>query len=170
MASDEDDILEGAAVGETRTVTREDTFHSIDYEPREFWGTDRISDVRIADIEIVDNENGTDDFKVVWEAEVTKTLPRNWDSAAAPRTEEDERRDERRSKMVRAASFGVTLTLAAWITDFIMSLMAGDITVNGEPFTPPPMAHIWLMTAGWVLLAWVIKKGLEGGFPGKVSV
>lgn len=136
------DPLDGAAVGETRTVTRSKTVDTFDMEPREFWGSDRQRDVEIADVEIVTNErDGLDDIRVTWEAEVTKRLPRRWDECDEPRTAA-ERRSERRSKWLgrvgQAVGFVFSIafvsTVAAIITRWTFD---GSATINGQPLTAP---------------------------------
>jgi hypothetical protein len=61
--SGDDDPLEGADIGETRTVKREQTLHGINYTPNEYFGGDRNSDVELTDVEIIEAEDGIHDIK-----------------------------------------------------------------------------------------------------------
>lgn len=136
MQSDEDDPLRHADVGETKTVRESKYFHGINYEPRVFHGSDRQGRSEIVDVEIVQNEHGEHDFKVTWEGDLTKRLPRNWDQANEPLTAEQERRARRRKWLGRIVTAGVILLpfgIAILATDAFMHLFFGEVTVNGEP-------------------------------------
>lgn len=167
MTSDSDDPLEGAAVGETRTVTHEETFLGVDFEPREFWGTDRVSDASIQEVEIIEHDDRADDLRVVWEGEVTKTLPRNWDdvSQTPPTASEKTARRLARyaSKLIPVVVVAGAFALAMNITNAVFE--GADISVNGEPIVPAPEPSIWITVALFGLLGWIIIYAVSGGLP-----
>lgn len=135
------DPLEGADVGETRTVRRSKTLYGMDMEPMEFFGGDRQQDVRIADVEVVEDERDgyCDDVRITWEADLTKTLPRNWDRCNEPRTA-DEERQERRWKWIgrglKAAGILLPFAGAAWIATYLTNATLAGMTIDGEPVQP----------------------------------
>lgn len=164
--TDRGDPLYGADVGETRTVTRSKTLHGINFEPREFYGTDRQADIRVADLEVVEDDEGNEhNIRITWEADLTKNLPRRWDYCREPRTDEEQataRRKRWLGKVAKAGAlmlpFGIATGLALWI----MPAFEG-VTINGEPMAAPsPVATtaVMLLVAGMAgLLFWAIREG-----------
>lgn len=55
---DDTDPLEGADVGETRTVRESIEFHTTEFAPGAFYGSDRFGDVGVADVEVREDEYG----------------------------------------------------------------------------------------------------------------
>lgn len=138
--SETGDPLEGADVGETRTVNRETTVPGIDLEPREFWGRDRQRELSNVDVDLVQNdEDDIPDVKVTWEAEVTKNLPPKWDQCNEPRTPEEERQERRWkwiSRGVKAAGVLLPLAGAAWLATYLTNATLAGMTIDGEPVSP----------------------------------
>jgi hypothetical protein len=148
--TDSDDPLDGADVGETRHVERSKHFHGTNYEPREFYGSDRLGDPKITDIEIVEGEDGNaDDFIVTWEGDMTKTLPRRWDSCREPRTHEEETQARRRKWLrrgIQAVSVAVPMAIAVGVSHYLMQGL--DLTMNGVDVSAP--------TAGMTLSIFIL--------------
>jgi hypothetical protein len=171
MTTDTDDPLEGADVGETRHVERSKHFHGINFEPQDFFGSDRLGDAKITNVEIVENGDGqADDFIVTWEGDVTKTLPRRWDECREPRTAEEETRARRRAWLRRAAktaSLAIPLGIATAVTYHIMSGL--DLTMNGVEVGAPSitgMVGIFaLMMLLGGLLEWLLGRLNGGTYP-----
>lgn len=170
----DDDPLDGADVGETRTVRRELYLHGVDMEPVEFYGMDRSADIRIADLEVCENSEGEPrDVRITWEADVTKHLPPRWDQATEPRTVE-EMRVARRTRWLKTAAralavllpVGIALGVAYWM----MQGLDGSVTINGEPLRPPPVLETLPVVLLVVVIVWLISWGVRGGFPGKVKL
>lgn len=170
--TDGDDPLDGADVGETRTVTRSKTLHGIDMEPREFWGSDRMADRRIADVEVVENSEGEPiDVELTWEADLTKTLPPRWDYCREPRTEEEEANARRKKWLARVAQ-GIAIALPIGVASALMYGIAPafeNVTINGEAMAvnPASMVTTALLVVGFAsVMMWAVRRGL----PGKVRI
>lgn len=167
-----DDPLDGADVGETRTVRRSKTLHGINFEPCEFYGSDRQADIRITDLEVVEDEREgyADDVRITWEADLTKRLPRNWDRHTEPVTA-GEKRQQRRKKwlgrIAQAAALAIPFGIASAIAAYTAQGLEG-MTINGEPMTVPPFVELLpalLLVFG---LAGLIMWTIRGGFQGRV--
>jgi hypothetical protein len=137
--TDTEDPLEGADVGETRHVERSKHFHGINFEPRELHGSDRLGDATITNIEIVEGDDGeADDFVVTWEGDMTKTLPRRWDSCREPRTPEEETQARRRKWLrrgIQTISVAVPMAIAVGVSHYLMRGL--DLTMNGVDVGAP---------------------------------
>jgi len=134
MASD-DDPLDGAAVGETRTDEHTVTLSTVTYTPSEWYGTDRDVEMSVADVEIVDADHPDDPecVKVTYEAELTQHLSHNWDYCKEPRTETEEQREQKRQwrkKWGRRVSLAIgtliPIVVTVFVTDGIMSRVSGE--------------------------------------------
>lgn len=121
-----DDPLDGAAVGETRTVRKSKTLSGINFEPRAFYGSDRQGRPRIVNVEVVTDEHDddVDDVRVTWEAEMTKCLPPRWDECDEPRTPK-EARHERRSRWI-----GRVMGVISGMVPFVIAALIGLTTTN----------------------------------------
>lgn len=169
------DPLEGADVGETRTVRRSRTLNPIDLQPSAFWGTDRQGEARIVDVDVIQDEDHAfaDEVRITWEANLTKKLPRNWDKAKEPRTEAEEKSARRRKWIKRIAGtvavvlpFGVVTAISMYLTRSAL----GEISINGEPMTAPTWPEMLPVAVPLFLVAMVLYYGLGGGFPGVSGV
>jgi len=107
------DPLDGADIGTTETVT----------ETGEIWvgglrhdatsGSDRLVDDRVTEIEVFEDEYGDTCLRVTVESDVTKRLPRRWDTAREPRTDSERQAARRKRWVGRAISGGVMGTTLA---------------------------------------------------------
>lgn len=171
--TDGGDPLDGADVGETRTVTRSKTLHGVDFEPREFYGTDRQRDIRIDDISVVGDDQGEPrDVEITWEAELTKCLPPRWDHAREPRTEAEEKQARRRKWMRRGISAVAALLplgLVTVVTFHLLNALSGDLLINGEPMGPVSFVDILPALILVFGIAALIIWGVRGGFPGRLT-
>jgi hypothetical protein len=167
MTTDTDDPLEGADVGETRHVERSKHFHGINFEPQEFFGSDRLGDAKITNVEIVENGDGkADDFIVTWEGDVTKTLPRRWDECREPRTPEEEtqaRRWKWLRRGIQAVSVAVPMAIAVGVSHYLMQGL--DLTMNGVD-VGAPTAGMTLSIFMLVMLMFAIIRWLPGRING----
>jgi len=160
MSDTDSDPLEGAAIGEKRTVQRSKTLHGINFEPREFVGSDREADVEIADVEVIKGGDGEcDNVKVTWEAEMMKTLPRNWDTWEKPDTQ-----NVWVSRLAKVAAIVLPLGLAIGVAHFLMQGLARRLTINGEPFVygPSMMFPIVVLFVIVVVLGHYFSPGKRG--------
>lgn len=174
MTDDTDDPLDGADVGETRTVRRSTTLHGIDMEPQEFWGSDRLADRRIADAEVVENSEGDPiDVALTWEADLTKTLPPRWDYCRDPRTEEEEaaaRRKKWLGRSKKAVGFAV-VPLVAWLPAmWFTSQLTQNMTINGQPIGPVGPTEVVISLAILAIAIVVTLFGVYGSLPRRVGV
>lgn len=154
-----DDPLDGADVGETRTVRESVDLYTVDFEPDVFYGSDRFSDTEIADVEVAENEHGDRKLVVTFEGEVTKALPRRWDRAREPLTEREERTARRREWVMKALATGgllapavVATVVATWAMD------AGDMTVNGEPMQAPGIEFFGAFFVFVFVVLWILPR------------
>lgn len=141
----ENDPLDGADVGETKTVERSKTLHSATYEPGVYYGSDRIGSAEIADVEIVEDEYGEDAIRVTWEGDLTKALPPNWDHHREPVTERElrqERRKKWKGRAGRAAQILIPAAICVGIAAHVMNTISGEVTMNGEPVGTPGFESI----------------------------
>ena len=165
----EHDPLDGADIGDTVTVTNTEEIWLGHLEAGDATGTDRISDMRVDDVEVVTNEHGDKHLAVTVESEITKRLPHRWDACQQPRTE-TEQREARRSvwkrRIGRVVPMAVTLGVSLAIASRMMDELAGDIVINGEPMAAPSMTSIALVF-GLMLLIIVAMPYLPGGFGGR---
>jgi hypothetical protein len=155
------DPLAGADIGESETVTVEKEFHGINYEPHEFYGSDRFADPSIVDVEVEHNEDGADDFTIIWEGEVTKQLPRNWDHHREPITETEQRQERRQAwltRVGRAAQIIIPIGLCTLIAAEVMNTIMGEVTMNGESVGAPGPWTIALVFAVMVVLAFGVQQ------------
>lgn len=172
--SDDQDPLEGADVGETRTVRRSKTLHGINMEPMEFFGTDRQADIRVADLELVEDDEGDlHDVEITWEADLTKNLPRRWDRCTEPRTEGEEKQARRRkwlNRISRASAVILPLVVSYAIGIHVVEGAFENITINGEPMGPVTWMDM-APTLGLVaVLTLILYYGLRGGLPRRAGV
>lgn len=166
------DPLKNADVGETVTLRKSKTLHTINYTPEEYFGSDRFAgNIEIVDIEIVEGDYDDKDIRVTWESDVTKRLPRRWDYHAEPVTEEEHRQARRQKWMRRAGKAAAVFVPAGIATALSVELtgrIAEQMTINGEPMAAPSPAATVGVVGVIMLLALVIHYGLSGGFPGTV--
>lgn len=173
QTEDESDPLDGADIGETVAVREPMTLHAINFShPDVFRGSDRYGYPDIADVELVENDEGYHDIRIIWEGEVTKQLPRRWDRRAEPVTEREKRQARRRTWAKRiggALSFLLPWALVVGVAWHVMGAVSSNMTINGEPMAAPDPTS-FAVTAGLVVvLAAIIHWGVNGGFPGTVS-
>ena len=139
--SESDDPLDGVAIGETQTVHEKNLHHGINSVPCSYFGSDRLcDDYDIVDIEVVERDGDVNDFIVHWEGEVTKRLPRYWDSATEPRTER-EKRQQRREEWERKALSALATVFPLGIGFAVavgVSRRLGSVTINGETVALAP--------------------------------
>lgn len=173
--SESDDPLDGAAVGEKRTVRRSKTIHGINFEPMAFVGQDREGDVHIVEVEVIESdEDGCDDIRVTWEAEMMKTLPRRWDHCREPRTE-TERKEARRKRWLRRGAKAAAVLIPGGVSMavalVVMNRVAGEMTINGEPVFVDGMAWVSMLglMASVSIIAWISKWAVEGGIPPRMG-
>jgi len=162
-----DDPMDGAAVGETRTLTHEVDIYPVDYEPREWFGDDRNREqLRIADTEAVTDEYGDEQLRVTFAADVTKQLPESFDTVASVDsvTPPEPTLWDRVPTEVVPVLVGIGVSGAVGYT--VMGSLSNAATINGEPVTAPsPMAMIIMMALiGIVYLALVfVARSWEPG-------
>lgn len=171
MTSDEDP-LENAPVGETTRQQFEQTLEYFEPLYDEFGGLDRDFDAHVAGIEVVETEECTPEIRVQWEADVTKTLPYGWDSqqTPTPTTGAEGRLQAWKPVIVRAVVFLNSLAICGAIMNFVMQSLAGDLTVNGEPFVAPDPAFTWGLVGIVGILALIINWAISGGLPPRMKV
>jgi len=171
--NDEIDPLEHAALGETVTVRKSKTLHSINFTPDEYFGSDRFPDhIEIVDVELVDSDGAeAKDIRVTWEGEVTKQLPLHWDYHREPVTAAEKREARRKRWMKRlggVAPVAIMFGLVGVVSVTVMDELAGSMTIDGEPMVVPSNIEMAAMLGLMFVLALIIQYGVKGGFPGKV--
>lgn len=156
---DNSDPLAGADVGETRTVQESVELHTIDFEPDVFWGSDRIGSPEIESVDVVEDDHGDEMLVVSFEGELTKTLPRRWDSYREPLTpaeEKDARRKRWARKALGAGTVIAPMGIALLVSTRLMNSMAG-VTINGEPVQPPGIESVLGVFAFALFVVWAIQ-------------
>lgn len=136
-----DDPLADADIGETVTVQNTEEVWIDRFEDPNARGSDRFRDSRITNVELVEDEYGDPSVAVTVESEVTKALPRRWDTARAPRTDSEQRQARRRRwrrRLARWLPVPVTLGIGLAITNRVMSQLRGEVVIGGEPLTYSP--------------------------------
>lgn len=164
------DPLDGAAIGETVTIRESVDLPVINFSPDVYFGSDRFGDCDVAGLELVEDADGHEAVRVVFEGEVTKQLPRRWDYHREPVTAEEKRAHWRKTWLKRAgqaAAFVLPFAFAGLIATRVMNGLAG-VTLNGEPMAPASGTDIWLSVVPILVVAALIAYGLQGGFPGTV--
>lgn len=163
------DPLRHADIGETTTVQKTVTLHSINYTPSEFFGDDRFSSDIDADVEVLDGDGDGPDIQITWTGDITKRLPRNWDHHTEPVTDTEHREARRQKWQQLIVSVGVILApilvsaaIATWVTNRLME----NLTINGNPMrtTTPVLDAISL--GAIVVLAALVAYTASGMFPG----
>lgn len=132
----DDDPLAGADVGETVTISEETTHYHL--TPDELRGEDRFADV---EIEAVHYDPEYDKTHIEWDVEVTKALPPRWDYCREPLTDAARRRERLSQRLHQIWQFSVlggTGILVTFVAHAIMSQLAGELVINGEPMAAPP--------------------------------
>lgn len=168
---DDSDPLDGAAIGETRTVRESKTLHGINFEPLVYAGSDRQGMAEIVDVEIVkdDRDGYCDDIRVTWEGDITKTLPPRWDQCNEPRTEKEHKTAKRKKwigRVITAVAAILPVAIAVAITIPVTErVFDGSLTINGEPMTMPSVWEILPMLGLILLLVGIIFWGVRGGLP-----
>lgn len=166
MDSDEGDVdapLDGAAIGETRRIREQNLHHGINSVPDSYFGSDRLcDDYDIVDVEVVERDGDVNDFIVHWEGDVTKRLPRYWDTATEPRTKKEERQ-QRRKELVRKAISGLGTLIPVGVAYAIavsVSSRLGEVTINGDtvPLTPS-VSDLFVVALIVVFALLVVKHG-----------
>jgi len=170
-ADGDSDPLDGADMGETATVTETNEIWLGQLASEDVRGSDRLADHRLVDATVVTDEHGEQSLAVTVESDVTKRLPRRWDACREPRTD-SERATARRSRWVSRAitgvSFAIPLGIGLAVTSRVNRQLTGDVTINGEPFTPPTVVEMVPVVALIVVIAAVILGSglMPGGFGG----
>lgn len=169
------DPLRHAAIGTTVVHRESKTLHSINYTPSTYFGSDRIpGDIDIVDVELVETDDDScgPDIRITWEGEITKKLPRNWDSHPEPVTE-TERRHARRQRWLgrigRVAGVVLPMAVAGWVTLMVMDMLAGSMTINGEPVTAPAPGEFAAVFGTITVIGLLIMWGLRSGLPGMAN-
>jgi len=137
--TDDSDPLDGADVGETKTVRNTSQLWLGRLASEDGAGSDRFADHRLVDATVVTDEYGDEMLRVTVESDVTKRLPHRWDTCREPRTD-DERASQRRATWVRrgitAVATAIPLAIGVVVTNAVARSM-GSVTMNGETVTMP---------------------------------
>jgi len=137
--SDQNDPLEGAAVGETRTWEHQVTVDTVEMLPREAFGGDReLQRAEVADVEVVpaDHPEDPDDVRIRYEVETTKHLPPRWDRCNEPLTAAEQKRERARTwgrRIGRAMPVLVVLMVSTAFSVALTNELTQSLTINGEP-------------------------------------
>jgi hypothetical protein len=163
------DPMENAAIGETYTIEETKTLHEVNYTPDVYFGSDRFADdIEVTSVELVELEDGMQGIEVTWNSEVTKRLPRRWDYHKGAVTESEKKRKSRRKWIARAAtalSIAIPFGIALLIHNWMMGEIAGEMTINGEPMTPPTTLETLSVLLPVVLLTALLVYAISGGMP-----
>ncbi|MFW6382890.1 MAG: hypothetical protein ACOCZD_02500 [Haloferacaceae archaeon] len=160
MPSDNTDPLDGADIGETETVTVRRRLWVGDLESDACRGSDRIADSEVVDTEIVVND-GEEYLAVTIESDVTKRLPRNWDTCREPRTH-SERVAARRRRWRRRAGTAIPLVAAVALSFAITSQVYPAFAATMLVETMPTFWEIAPATAVIVAIATLITLYMSG--------
>ena len=173
MVESDTDPLEGAAVGETRTVRVTD-HDSPWYRTATdvFSGSDRdCGPIRLVDAR-VEGDPGNEDLILEWEVDVTKQLPRGWDRPITdhPRYVRDQpqtTKQRARHLVGKALSIVLPVGFAFGIAALIFDRMEPiELTINGETTTFPlslsEMAPVLMTVALFTIFLMVIIPYLPG--------
>jgi hypothetical protein len=170
----DDDPLDGAAVGETRTVRHTEEFPLWDAVwDSEFLGDDRqVRDIEIADAAVVGPE-GNEYVVIEFEGEAMKTLPRGAFSVVEepePASQSGSSRWRRSLAWVtQAISILLPLTFAVLVAHLSMQALSQDVMINGQELTAPPLWQVlgfaWFALVIFILILW----GVAGGLPRPVG-
>ena len=168
-----EDPLDGADIGETVTVDHTEEMWVGDLEPAEWWGSDRYSDTRVVETEVVTNEHGEDYLQITIESDVTKTLPHRWDALHTD--------DAEPGVIQRHASdiaYGTSLFVTTVVMTGIVWALAGvetTLAVDGEPVVFPTFGEMFpavlIAMSLIILVQWVVTRvprmghgrGVRGG-------
>lgn len=154
--SESDDPMDGAAVGETRTVQEDVTVNLWDfYAADSFLGSDRVA----GDIDLVDVAYGVDDgdesVTLTFEGDVTKTLPRRWDTLLEDHPKNQARgRNEPRNTLVSLGALVVTSLVAFGVAAFVAT--RAEVTVNGEAVFPATLVDVTAMVPFFMLIVFAV--------------
>lgn len=169
--SDESDPLDGAKIGETRTVAREDRRWVGFIVDEELYGDDRETSIDVTDIYLDENDHGEREVVVEYDAELTQKLPAKWDVSDMPRTER-EAKAERRNKWLRRcaklAPLAVTGVVVFGVTSLAFPAISRVSMEVSETTTAPSFMDVMPSVALVFIIAAVIVYGLSGGLPGAV--
>jgi len=158
----EDDPMDGARVGETRTLTRTVDIYPVDYEPSEWFGRDRDRQaLRVGDTEVYTEEYGDEQLRVTIEADVTKQLPATFDSVETKPSQTETPSFWKHlagEAVALAIGVGISLGTAWWVSNTVLQ----EVTVNGEPLVGVSLIPVVILT----LFAVILVRGFAGGFPG----
>ena len=165
-AAEGDDPLRNADVGETKTVRESVELHTINFSPNTFYKTDRIGACEAVDVEIAEDEDGSETVVVTFEGEVTKILPRNWDKSREPRTATEEKQARRtawKRKVGTAAMFLIPAGVATFIASRMMASLEG-VHIAGEPVEPLGVEFFITFALLVAFIAWSIPylPGMAG--------
>jgi len=168
MRSVEDDPLDGADVGETKTIRESVELHTIDFEPDVYRGSDRFVDSEIESVDVIEDEYGEKKLVVNFEGEVTKALPRTWDYSREPLTEQEQKAEQRKKWLRKLLITGVptvgTLAIGTVVTYHVMdALSASGMTINGEAVQTPGIWSFVLVLGLAVFIIWAIQWLPRGG-------
>ncbi len=172
----ENDPMDGAEIGETRTVRERIDLPVINFEPDVFYKSDRIGVSHIEDIDIVENEYGDEMLRVTFEGDLTKCLPRRWDQPITDhprnrRVKADSGTGRIKQLLVSAVGFFIPFGFALGLSVWLMRLMDPvTITINGESSTfPPAITELVPVVVLVMVIGLIVWVGLNGGFPGGVG-
>ena len=160
MSVAEDDPLRNADIGETKTVRESVELHTINFSPDTFYKSDRIGRCEAVDVQIAEDEDGSETVVVTFEGELTKILPRNWDKSSEPRTAAEEKQSRRavwKRRAATAAMFLVPVGIATYLTSTVMEQIAGQ-SIHTEPIQPPGIEVYFVMILMIAFLAWSIPR------------
>jgi hypothetical protein len=159
MADDQDDPLAGADVGETREIEVTDRQSLTDTEPTEFWGSDRLGGTDEVEAEMVVDENGERWLDVTYRGEVTKRLPRRWDSRRPDAVVDSYKRASKwRYLGVRIGWILGVMAVSAYVAAHIASRLDGTTITMNNPLAagglvfPAVMAVVLAALIGWAIV------------------
>jgi len=165
MASDP---LANADVGTKATVDNTITVYGMDIQPEEAGGSDRETlSVDIADVHVVESEyhDTFSNVEITVESKVMKTIPSKWDETNEPVTEKQEKQARRtrwKKRIGSAIAFIIPTAFAVWLSMNVMEKFAQEVTVNGEPMTPPPTGDLLpalLLVMGLLAIIYAVAYG-----------
>ncbi|WP_367175065.1 hypothetical protein [Haloarcula rubripromontorii] len=169
------DSFEDADVNETVELSATEQLSVYEIGWDEFVGADRDVDNITVDTEVVDTEVDDNELFVEVTGDVTKRDPKE-----IPVFQSQERWEGRSDtapeptpawKQWAASAFtpAVTLCILAGSAVFSVRLMEMmDLTVNGEPITPPPVQGLFLVMFLIVFIGWAaqyLPRDVVGGKP-----
>lgn len=166
--NDNTDPLDGADIGETRTVRESVELYSIDFQPDVFRGSDRMGRPEIAETEVITDELGDQKLVVTFEGDMVKRLPQRWDYHREPVTESEKATHRRRKwarKALRVAGVVGPVLLTLFIANQVM-VRVSSVTMAGAEVSPPGIGTYAVLGGMMIALMWAIQylPGHIGGW------